>query len=67
MWTRITLQRFVYMKDLDIKFSEMMETDMDEEGKFPKKLKKGVLSEDGIYNMLERNREIMDILNGFDC
>ena len=55
------------MKDLDIKFSEMMETDMDEEGKFPKKLKKGVLSEDGIYNMLERNREIMDILNGFDC
>ena len=27
MWTRITLQRFVYMKDLDIKFSEMMETD----------------------------------------
>ena len=67
MRTRITLQRFVYMKDLDIKFSEMMETDMDEEGKFPKKLKKGVLSEDGIYNMLERNREIMDILNGFDC
>lgn len=40
---------------------------MDEEGKFPKKLKRGVLSEDGIYNMLERNKEIMDILNGFDC
>jgi hypothetical protein len=39
---------------------------MDEEGKFPKKLKKGVLSEDGIYNMLERNKEIMKILNGFD-
>ncbi len=39
---------------------------MDEEGKFPKKLKKGVLSEDGIYNMLERNKEMMKILNGFD-
>ncbi len=39
---------------------------MDEEGKFPKKLKKGVLSEDGIYNMLERNKEIMKILDGFD-
>ena len=39
---------------------------MDEEGKFPKRLKKGVLSEDGIYNMLERNKEIMKILDGFD-
>lgn len=39
---------------------------MDEEGKFPKRLKKGVLSEDGIYNMLERNKEILKILDGFD-
>lgn len=39
---------------------------MDEEGKFPKKLRRGVLSEDGIYNMLERNKEIMKILDGFD-
>lgn len=39
---------------------------LDEEGKFPKWLKKGVLSEDGIYNMLERNKEIMKILDGFD-
>lgn len=38
-------------------------------GKFPERLKKGVLSEDGIYNMLERNKEIMKILkilDGFD-
>lgn len=35
---------------------------MDEESKFPKRLKRGVLSEDGIYNMLERNKEIMKIL-----
>lgn len=40
---------------------------LDEEGKFPKRLKRGVLSEDGIYNMLERNKEIMDILDRFDC
>ncbi len=39
---------------------------MDEEGKFPKRLKKGVLSEDGIYNMLARNKEIMKIRDGFD-
>lgn len=39
---------------------------MDEEGKFPKRLKKGVFSEDGIYNMLERNKELMKILDEFD-
>ena len=39
---------------------------LDEEGKFPDKLKRGVLSEDGIYDMLERNKEIMDILDKFD-
>lgn len=39
---------------------------MDEEGKVPKKLRRGVLSEDGIYNMLERNKEMMKILDGFD-
>lgn len=39
---------------------------MDEEGKLPKKLKRGVLSEDGIYDMLERNKEMMKILDGFD-
>ena len=39
---------------------------MDEDGKFPKRLKNGVLSEDGIYNMLERNKEILKILDGFD-
>ncbi|OON87524.1 hypothetical protein BXO88_04015 [Oribacterium sp. C9] len=33
---------------------------MDEEGKLPTRLKRGVLSEDGIYNMLERNKELMN-------
>jgi len=32
---------------------------MDEEGKFPEKLKRGVLSQDGIWNMLERNKELI--------
>ena len=30
----------------------------DEEGKFPADLKRGVLSEDGIYDLLERNKEL---------
>lgn len=33
---------------------------MDEAGEFPEKLRRGVLSEDGIYNFLERNKEMMD-------
>ena len=31
----------------------------DEAGQYPDKLKRGVLSEDGIWNMLERNRELI--------
>lgn len=33
---------------------------MDERGEFPEGLKRGVLSEDGIYNMLERNQELLN-------
>lgn len=32
----------------------------DEKGEFPADLKRGVLSEDGIYNLLERNKELME-------
>lgn len=32
----------------------------DERGEFPSNLKRGVLSEDGIYNLLERNKELLD-------
>ena len=32
----------------------------DEAGKLPGELKRGVLSEDGVYNLLERFREIGD-------
>lgn len=34
--------------------------ELDEKGEFPQNLKRGVLSEDGIYNMLERNKELLD-------
>lgn len=33
---------------------------LDEQGKFPEYFKKGVLSEDGIYNALDRNKELLD-------
>ena len=32
---------------------------LDEEGKLPTDLKRGVLSEDGVYDLLERNRELL--------
>ena len=34
----------------------------DEEGKLPKDLKRGVLSEDGIWNVLEESRRLDDLL-----
>ena len=34
--------------------------ELDEKGGFPPDLKRGVLSEDGIYDLLERNREMME-------
>jgi hypothetical protein len=34
----------------------------DEAGKLPQDLKRGVLSEDGIWNLLADNRELMDRL-----
>ncbi len=37
---------------------------LDEEGLLPKDLKRGVLSEDGIYDALERNKEIMERIRG---
>lgn len=33
---------------------------LDEEGKLPSDLKRGVLSEDGIDTLLERNKELLD-------
>ena len=36
----------------------------DESCEIPADIKRGVLSEDGIYNLLERNREIMGMICG---
>ena len=38
--------------------------ELDEQGLLPKDLKRGVLSEDGIYNLLERNRELLEEIEG---
>ena len=38
----------------------------DEQGLFPEDLRRGVLSEDGIYNLLERNKEIMEMLQPYE-
>ncbi len=37
----------------------------DEQGLYPEDLRRGVLSEDGIYNLLERNKETMELLSPF--
>lgn len=38
----------------------------DERGEIPFSIKRVVLSEDGIYDLLERNKEIMDMLDSLD-
>ncbi len=37
----------------------------DEQGLLSQTLRRGVLSEDGIYNLLERNKEVMEILKPY--
>ena len=39
---------------------------LDEAGELPPDLKRGVLSEDGIYNVLERNKELLELIGGSD-
>lgn len=39
---------------------------LDEAGKLPADLKRGVLSEDGVYDLLERNREMLSRIGGED-
>lgn len=35
---------------------------LDEQGKLPKDLKRGVLSEDAVYDLLEKNKELLDLI-----
>ena len=37
---------------------------MGEAGKLSEKLKRGILSEDGIYDLLERNKELLNRIKG---
>ncbi|MBQ6407132.1 MAG: DUF4298 domain-containing protein [Butyrivibrio sp.] len=37
----------------------------DVQGLYPEDLKRGVLSEDGVYNLLEQNQEIMEVLKPY--
>ncbi|MBP3197259.1 MAG: DUF4298 domain-containing protein [Butyrivibrio sp.] len=37
----------------------------DEQGLYPEDLRRGVLSEDGVYNLLEQNKEIMEVLKPY--
>lgn len=44
----------------------MKDLELDEKGKLPSDLKRGVLSEDGIYNLLERNKELLGSISKED-
>ena len=35
---------------------------LDEAGKLPKNLERGVLSEDGLYDLLEQNKKVIEII-----
>ena len=55
------------IKKLDEYYSDQDLKDdfaLDEDGLLPKDLKRGVLSEDGIYDALERNKEVMERIRG---
>ena len=55
------------IKKLDEYYSDQDWKDdfaLDEDGLLPKDLKRGVLSEDGIYDALERNKEVMERIRG---
>ncbi|MBO5342307.1 MAG: DUF4298 domain-containing protein [Lachnospiraceae bacterium] len=41
----------------------MKDYEADEQGKLPEKLKRGVLSEDAIYNVLEKYRWLSEMIN----
>ena len=69
---KITQEEFRYAQDVIKKLSDYYgskqwrkDLEAEEQGLFPEDLKRGVLSEDGIYNLLERNKEIMEVLRAY--
>lgn len=61
-----SIERFIELQPMIRKLTDyydspdwMSDLELDESGKLPSDLKRGVLSEDGIYNLLERNKELL--------
>ena len=52
------------LKELDIYYQNEWRSDFeaDEAGKLPKDLKRGVLSEDAVYNLLALNDEVSEVI-----
>lgn len=69
---RAALERYVGLTDRLEELSEyygselwMADFEADEAGLLPEDLKRGVLSEDAVYALLEENRELLEELSGF--
>ena len=69
---RAALERYVGLTDRLEELSEyygselwMADFEADEAGLLPEELKRGVLSEDAVYALLEENRELLEELSGF--
>ena len=69
---RTALERYVGLTDRLEELSEyygselwMADFEADEAGLLPEDLKRGVLSEDAVYTLLEENRELLEELSGF--
>jgi len=69
---RAALERYAGLTDRLEELSEyygselwMADFEADEAGLLPEDLKRGVLSEDAVYALLEENRELLEELSGF--
>lgn len=69
---RAALERYAVLSDRLEELSDyygselwMADFEADEAGLLPQDLKRGVLSEDGVYELLEENRELLEELSGF--
>ena len=59
--------KFVWVQNSDARPTDFWKKDYedDEKGKFPQDLKRGVLSQDGLYNMFSDNDELMKKMERF--
>lgn len=68
-----SIEEFIELQPLIKKLADYYDSpdwlndlELDERGKLPSDLNRGVLSEDGIYNLLERNKELLGSICGED-